>query len=206
MGLFLTESEVTAEGNLNRLQELDHEIPGDIGNSIADRKWVFLNGKAPITLLDILRLLFCEFDTKHPVFIARFRRFVIILLAPTLIYAKLYMYKDGMGFDPKHKTTVEFVKVGTPLGFLSLLADSKEAAKTFVPLFGGPRYFLIMYYILGIAFFVIPSSVQQFVKYGLPNCAYTPNVESIMPWPNSPFCFSFSEILTISKVHPQQQT
>ncbi|XP_045158875.2 uncharacterized protein LOC123524619 [Mercenaria mercenaria] len=134
-----------------------------------EREWVFLDGKAPITLLESFNFLFCGLNRTHPILVSRIRRLICILLAPSIIFIQLKMYADGIGVEQSKITVPELVKEGTPMGFLSLLADREDRLKVFAPLFGGPMCLLIMYYVLAIVFLVYPRSLKQIVERGMPN-------------------------------------
>ncbi|XP_045192413.2 uncharacterized protein LOC123548867 [Mercenaria mercenaria] len=134
-----------------------------------DREWVFLDGKAPITLLESFNFLFFGLNRNHPILASRIRRLICILLAPSVIFIQLRMYADGIGVEQSKITVSELVKEGTPMGFLSLLADREDRIRVFAPLFGGPVCLLIMYYVLAIVFLVFPRSLKQIVERGMPN-------------------------------------
>lgn len=202
---FVAEGERLVETDYDELLEFTPEPPENTKLETDSKDWVFLDGSPPLTLLDSLRFLLCGVSKKHPIFISRIRRFIVLLLGPAMIYVQLYMYKDGMGVRRKHKVTVEeFIEAGTPLGFLSLLADVKHAKKTFVPIFGGPYVILSMYYVLGLLIFVMPTSVKQLVENGIPsnNASGWPSSAKRRTVPVSPFCFSFSDITHMAMVEP----
>lgn len=206
-GAVVAEGEKLAGNDYDELRDLVPETLDADRFEMDDENWVFLDGRPPVTLLDSLRFLFCEVSKKHPITVSRIRRFIILLLGPTIIYVQLYMYKDGMGVSTRYKTTVEdLVRAGTPLGFLALLGDANHASKGFVPVLGGPKCLLIMYYILGLILFVMPSSVKQLVENGIPKnvnakcCSKYPKTRRQMLI--SPFCFSFSDITYMAMVEP----
>lgn len=134
-----------------------------------DGEWIYLDGKPPITMLESFNFFFCGLGKKHPIASSRIRRLIFIFIAPSVIFIQLLMYKDGIGSKEVKVTVSELVKYGTPMGFLSLLADPEDRHKVFAPLFGGPLCLLIMYYILGVVFLVFPRSLKQIVERGMPN-------------------------------------
>ena len=159
-----------------------------------EKDWVYLKGNPPLTLLESINILFCGINRTHPVLVSRIRRIICVLLAPCIIFIQLWMYSDGIGKDESNIKVSELVKFGTPMGFLSLLAEEKDRIKVFAPLFGGPLCLLIMYYVLAMVFLVLPRSLKQIVELGMPN--------SDIP---SPFFFHVEEMIKLSmlRVSPE---
>lgn len=207
-GAFITESKKSADNECDELITFTSESSNNDRLYISNENWVFLDGRPPFTLLDWFRFLLCKVDKKHPVIFSRILRFITLLLGPAIIYIQLYMYKDGMGVSRRNRITInELVKADTPLGFLSLLADTNQAARTFVPMFGGAARFLLMYYCLGLIVFVLPANFKELIETGISdNCNVTSNPRSRIQRtiPISPFCFSFPDITRMAMVEPPE--
>ncbi|KAL3847883.1 hypothetical protein ACJMK2_018774 [Sinanodonta woodiana] len=122
--------------------------------------WVYLDGHAPISLTTILCGL-CGLAWKHPVAVSRLRRVLFVLFSPILIFLQflLYiMYHDDIMYD--------LIEHGVPMGFLSMLGGTEQSKHLFVPMFGGPFWFLVMYYITGFIFLLIPRSLGDLIEKG----------------------------------------
>ncbi|KAL3847882.1 hypothetical protein ACJMK2_018824 [Sinanodonta woodiana] len=122
--------------------------------------WVYLDGHAPISLASIVCGL-CGLAWKHPVAVSRLRRVLFVLFSPILIFLQflLYiMYHDDIMYD--------LIEHGVPMGFLSMLGGIEKSKRLFVPMFGGPFWFLVMYYITGFIFLLIPRSLGDLIEKG----------------------------------------
>ena len=145
--------------------------------------WVYLDGAVPISFTDLFRSLF---RGTRSVAYSRIRRFICVLLAPSLIYTKLIIYGSV-----QFKTTNDLMDRGVPFGFLSLIANTtKGRFVSFVPALGGPITIVLTFYLLCIFFFVFPASLKQIVQNGLPStrCRYFP------------FCLGATTIKQLSQI------
>lgn len=140
-----------------------------------DNDWLFANGKSPLTLLDLLSLDLCGLGRRFPVAMSRAKRFMFILMAPMFIYMQSVMYLQGMGmWEDKDKITIDdLVRVGCPMGFLSLFSKAPLETKVFVPALGGPVGVAVLYYAIGTLFIALPRNLKQIVEDGLPNCNHS---------------------------------
>ncbi|XP_052274599.1 uncharacterized protein LOC127874347 [Dreissena polymorpha] len=101
--------------------------------------WIFLDGKPTLTLSDLPSRLLSGFKENHKLTYSRLSRLLCLLIIPVLLFARMLMYKDGIG--SKNPITVDdLVARRTPLGFISLLAEYEHARQTFVPVLGGPLF------------------------------------------------------------------
>ena len=127
--------------------------------------WIFQDTKSPLSFWYAFKSCWCK--GRHcPVFSSRLRRFVSVLLAPSILYIEVYMYSKGMGVGNSTVSVVELEDAGAPTGLLSLLGGGN--AKVFVPALGGPFAILAIYHSIGLLFFVSPRSVKQVVENGMP--------------------------------------
>ena len=144
-----------------------HEVTERDGTKESD--WIYLDGAVPLSFTDLFRSLFR--GTRFVAY-SRIRRFICVLLAPSLIYAKLIIYGSV-----QFKTTNDLMDRGAPFGFLSLIANTTNGRiSSFVPILGGPLTIVLTFYLLSIVFFVFPASLKQIVQNGLPSarCRYFP--------------------------------
>ena len=158
-----------------------HEVTERDATNESD--WVYLDGAVPISFTDLFRSLFR--DTRSVAY-SRIRRFIFVLLAPSLIYTKLIIYGSV-----QFKTTNDLMDRGVPFGFLSLIANTtKGRLISFVPALGGPIIIVLTFYLLSIVFFVLPTSLKQIVQNGQPStrCRYFP------------FCLGATTIKQLSQI------
>lgn len=145
--------------------------------------WIYLDGTVPISFTDIFRNLFPD---GHPIALSRLRRFILVVLAPFVIYTKIIIY-DHVQF----KTTNDLMDRGVPFGFLALIAKTHNGRyKSFVPAFGGPITIALGFYIISLILLVFPENVSQIITTGLPR-----GTSKI-----SPLCFGTSQILQLSQI------
>lgn len=193
---WLTKKEKIVSTHYRELGSLGH---GDHFEGTDADNWVFLDGNPPVTIVDCFSFLCCNMHNKCPIFLSRLRRFFILLFGPAVMLLQAHMYRDGMGVGP-HKIYVrDLAQAGAPLGFLSLLADTKDNIKVFVPIFGGPVCLVSVYYIVGFLIIVVPTSVKQIVENGLQNSrtGYR-TINNMDMLPVSPFCFSTSDVISMA--------
>ncbi|XP_053401898.1 uncharacterized protein LOC128557748 isoform X2 [Mercenaria mercenaria] len=156
-----------------------------------DDCWKFADGQSPLTLGDLLSFKTLGL-TRHPVIVSRLRRLLFVLSFPIFIYIQLAMYTEGFGQWRSKITVKDLVKVGTPMGFLALLADADDRRRVFVPILGGPVGVVTIYYTLSLLFIALPRSVKQVVEAGLPSSNLVIN---------SPLFFGTSEIIQMSMIN-----
>ncbi|KAH3850719.1 hypothetical protein DPMN_093192 [Dreissena polymorpha] len=130
--------------------------------------WMFLDGRSPLTVSDVLGSPFTGIKRKYPYALSRVRRLLLLILGPSVIVIQILMYQKGIGVKEHTITVSDLAMQGTPMGFLSVLAHSKDRAKVFVPLLGGPFAVFGVYFALGIAFLVVPRSLKAVTESGLP--------------------------------------
>lgn len=157
-----------------------------------DENWLFLDGKSPLTFLDLFSSNICGLQRSHPVLISRIRRFVVIMVAPVIIFIQLYMYSGSDGIGKSGIRVKDLVDHGTPVGFLSLLGNKENRNNVFVPYFGGASCLLIMYYITGILFLFCPRSLKLIVEIGMPQGRFGSK---------TPLCFSVEHIQELSMLN-----
>ncbi|KAH3771929.1 uncharacterized protein LOC127846676 [Dreissena polymorpha] len=160
------------------IQSYDHELLSDLSTNSPsttwlEDTWIFLDGNSPLTLSYLASSLFSGFKRSHPVMFSRFRRLFCLILVPTFLFLKVLLYRNGtgkMGYGGKEMKIMvqDIVGVGTPIGFLSILGNSSDARKTFVPFLGGPFGMLGAYLTIGIVLIVMPRSLKQIVENGMP--------------------------------------
>lgn len=121
--------------------------------------WVYLDGDPPVTIFDILASLSCNVNEKFPLLISRFRRICVLIIGPLIIYIQLYMYSNGMGVGTHKLYVRDLARVGTPMGFLALLADRKDR-NVFASLLGGAMCILIMYHLVGFIIIVFTKEFE----------------------------------------------
>lgn len=154
--------------------EDDHNlIAGSATDNVLNEnedKWIFANGRSPLIFLDLLSFDIIGLDKTCPLIVSRLRRLLCILLMPSVIYIQLYAYRNGVGFSKESDTITvkDLVDVGVPMSVLSILGDSSNSDKVFVPYLGGPVGVIILYFALGLLFIVFPRSLKQIVEDGLP--------------------------------------
>ncbi|KAK3596628.1 hypothetical protein CHS0354_039806 [Potamilus streckersoni] len=123
-------------------------------------QWVYLDGHAPISLTNLTCGL-CGFGWKYPMTVSRLRRALFILLSPILIFLQCLIYSTYQG-----DLTSDLINHGVPMGFLSMLGGMEKSKSLFVPMLGGPYCLLIVYYITGFFFLLIPRSLGDLVEKG----------------------------------------
>ncbi|KAH3771946.1 hypothetical protein DPMN_173275 [Dreissena polymorpha] len=173
------------------IKSFDHDSLSELcsfSNNEHDRKWVYLDGKSPMTLSHLPAQSMTRFKTAHPVLFSRLRRFLCMFFTPVILYIKLFMYRNGMGVNNKI-TVDDLVRRGNPLGFLSVLANSTDAREVFVPILGCPTGAMILYVCIGIVLLVLPRSLKQVIENGTPK---------ERPW--SPFFLGLDEILCMAQI------
>ena len=164
------------------LQDRGKTAPGQ-----DDDGWLYLDGKFPKSFMKLCASLG---PSQIPVAVSRFKRFLFVLLGPSIIYLQMWLYSSQN--DTMRKITSDIIAKGVPVGFLSLLGDKfGERRAAFVPAFGGPDVLLTSYYVLGLLFLVFPRSVQDVIENGIPS-----NRANI-----SPLFLDAKEIRKLSKVH-----
>ena len=140
---------------------VENEIPSGINSG--DDGWVYLNEYSPYSILDCMSHLWCGLDQTHPIAVSRFKRFLFLILAPTPVFIQLLLYN----YNWEHGMVDKFVQHGTPMGFLSLLADKSVRDLYFVPAFGGGLNILLAYGILGLVIVVLPYNLKQILEDGI---------------------------------------
>jgi hypothetical protein len=159
-----------------------------------NENWLYADGCSPLTLGDLLSFKTIGLD-RHPILVSRLRRLLFVFMFPIFIYIQIAMYTEGMGQWSTEKIFVrDLVKVGTPMGFLSLFGDAEDRRNVFVPILGGPLGVVALYYALSLIFMALPRSVKQVVETGLP----TSNLLI-----KSPLFFATSEIIEMSRINVQ---
>ena len=161
---WLGEGDVTEQ----RLEVINDLLANEV---YEQEEWVFANGKHPLTFFDVMSFRGIGLDENWPVLVSRLRRFIFLILAPSIIYIELLMNSHGIGvWKENDKITIkDFVDVGTPVGIISLLGDSSNRYKVFVPALGGPVVISSLYFVLGFFYLVCPKSLRSVVDNGLPN-------------------------------------
>ena len=137
-----------------------------------DDRWLYLDGTFPKSFMKLCASLA---PSRLPVATSRLRRFLFLLLSPTIIYLQLLLYSSQN--DTMRKITSDIIAKGVPVGFIALLGNkSSERRGAFVPAFGGPDVLLTSYYVLGVLFLVLPRSVQEVIDNGIPRkrAAFSP--------------------------------
>ncbi|XP_060593566.1 uncharacterized protein LOC132748038 [Ruditapes philippinarum] len=165
--------------------------------------WVFENGNNPLTFFELLSFSVFGLDISHPVLVSRLRRFLFLLLAPSVLYFQLFLYRNGIGISETDKITVkELVDIGAPMGFLSIFGNPENRGMVFVPYLGGPVGLAIIYLSLGIVFIVMPRHLKQIFEDGLPSgCSNEDeNVRTRNKNLISPLLFRNDDIINLSRV------
>ena len=149
----------------NLINESDEEV------RILHENWMFANGNASFTFVDALNYQVSGLKKQRPIFISRLRRLIYLLLAPSMIYIKLYMYSRGIGVwkESDRITITDLVDVGMPFAFMTFLASTSNRNKVFAPAFGGPVGLSIAYFALGFIYIVLPKYFVKIMDNGLPN-------------------------------------
>ena len=181
------------ESQNNRyVREQDERTPllrdtDNTSSGLDDGNWLYLDGKVPKSLIGLFASLA---PSRFPVAVSRFKRFLFVLLGPSIIFSQLLLY--GNQNKTMRKITSDIIAKGVPVGFLALLGNNYDERKAaFVPAFGGPDVLLTSYYVLGLLFLVFPRNVQDVVENGIPR--FHANM--------SPLILDANEIKALSKVH-----
>lgn len=149
-----------------------------------DIDWLYLDGDVPKSFFEPLTSLL---PAEHPIAVSRLKRLLFVLLGPSIVYIQVWMYSRKMP-----EIIAEAAARGIPVGFLSLLANTTDDRKRgFVPALGGPYSLLSCYYLSGIAFLVLPRSVQDVIENGIPRGNSH----------NTPLSLSISEIQRFSGIN-----
>ncbi|KAL4234161.1 hypothetical protein ACF0H5_005814 [Mactra antiquata] len=140
------------------------EVSFDVDHS---GEWIYADGITyPLNVSDILSLQRLGLSAKYPILVGRLRRLIFVLLVPSFIIIKLFMYSQGIGmWDDGDKITVKMiVDRGLPMGFLSILGDPDQRRNVFVYCLGGPLGVICLYYALSFLFLILPRSVKQIIE------------------------------------------
>ncbi|XP_053401935.1 uncharacterized protein LOC128557753 [Mercenaria mercenaria] len=184
--------------------ELIQDISGpDEDNDNED--WIFANGQSPLTFSDVLSFKGIGIDKRWPVLVSRLRRFICLLLAPSVIYIEMLMSSRGIGvWKQGDKIAIkDFVEVGTPVGFLSFFGDSSNRNKVFAPAFGGPIGISVLYFILGFTYLVLPKCLKKIVENGLPysDLLNSGGILSNLTVIKSPLFFGTKDVIKLSQIN-----
>lgn len=149
-----------------------------------DENWLYLDGTFPKSIMGLLASVVPD---RYPIVLSRIKRFMFVLLGPSIIFVQLWLY---------NKTIPEQIRAiiakSVPVGFLALLGNTTSQQRdVFVPAFGGPVSLLVSYYILGILFIVIPRDLQNIIEKGIPRLSS--NI--------SPLALSVQKIKKLSEVY-----
>lgn len=121
---------------------------------------VYLDGAAPVQFTAMLCGL-CGMSEKYPVAVSRLRRLLFVVAVPVVIFTQLYIYAT------KSKDYVlALIDHGCPLGYTTMLAGHMKSKAVFLPLLGGPYVVLMMFYIAGLLFIVLPARPDIIVHVG----------------------------------------
>ena len=130
-------------------------------NLESESEWLYLDGKFPKTFTSLFASLF---PNRYSVSISRLKRFVFVLIGPSIIFIQILIYNNKMP-----KSIAAMISRKIPVGFLALLGSTiQDMAGAFVPYFGGPIVLLASYYLLGILFLVLPRNIANIIENGLP--------------------------------------
>ena len=175
-------------------------------------EWIYANGKHPLTFFDVMSFRGIGIDKRWPVLVSRLRRLICLILAPSIIYIALLMNSRGIGvWKENDKITMkDFVDVGAPVGIVSLLGNSSNRYKVFVPALGGPVGIALLYFVLGFFYIVCPKNLKSVVDNGLPNSdmyqeRHNINIDNERQFfkcraTSSPLLFNVKEITTLSRI------
>lgn len=122
--------------------------------------FVYLTGKPPISFTTLLTG-FCGLGEKFPVALSRFRRFLFVILTPSLIFVRIYVYRIYM-----YDIVKAFMKHNCPIGFISMLGGFERSRQAFLTALGGPYILLLVFYVAGIFFLVFPRDLNRIFDTG----------------------------------------
>ena len=180
-GAWLNKHEKDRSGETRELNE-NTPIIGSMTNSqngpCEDANWVFLDGDAPKTFPNLFASLFSD---NHPVLISRLKRFMFVLLGPTLVFIRIWVYHDHA-----LEHTQELIARGVSVGFLAILGEVSTFQKNACVVL------LTSYFVLGVLFLVIPRNVQNVIENGISGSSSS----------LSPLCLAAEDIRRMSQISP----
>lgn len=130
------------------------------GENGLEEEFTILDGNPPISIMTLIGGL-CGLFEKYPGTVSRFRRLIFVLFGPCLIFCQLYVY-----YCFEYVTTIDLIDHGCPLGYLSMLAGFEKSKNNFLPILGGPYVLLLVFYVAGFIFLIVPSSPDGIVFDG----------------------------------------
>lgn len=155
--IFLLRASSCVESNMDTIRNYSR-----LQDSINDNQepFVYLTGKPPVSFTTLLAGL-CGLSEKFPVAVSRFRRFLFVILTPSLILVRIYVYWIYM-----YDIVRAFLKHNCPIGFISMLGGFESSRQAFLTALGGPYILLLVFYVAGIFFLVFPRDLNRIIDTG----------------------------------------
>ncbi|KAK3596625.1 hypothetical protein CHS0354_039803 [Potamilus streckersoni] len=122
--------------------------------------YIYLKKQSPITLGSII-CEFCLQEKRQPQLASRLKRTIFIIICPILVYIKLIVYSSV-----SMQTTLELIKHGIPINFMTMLSGFEKSRELFVPILGGPYVLISLFYVLGIILVVLPKNLENVLEDG----------------------------------------
>ena len=125
-----------------------------------DEDYIYLDGTPPISFTTLISGC-CGLANKFPMVVSRFRRFLFLLFAPSIVFVKIYVYNEYM-----HDMIMALLKHDCPVGFVAMIGGFEKSKQVFLTAFGGPYIVLCAFYVAGIFFIILPNNLAEIFDTG----------------------------------------